>query len=113
MRILTLCAVMSIFWIISATPGEAATITVIRGDQVEKVSTARKSRMPHVLLGTPAPANDNEDDTLRETRVSGVKIIGAGGDTLWLHDTETGNVIACYVVGSGMVGSDTFRCTGQ
>lgn len=111
MRIVTLCAIIGAFGMISATPGNAATITVVRGDQVEKISTDRKSRLPHILRGTPAAAE--EDEPPRETRVSGLQPIGTGGSTLWLRDTETGNIIACRVVSSGMVGQDRFRCTGD
>ncbi len=110
MRILLLCAIAGAFWTINGTGSSAATITVIRGDQVEKISTEGKSRLPHVLRGTSAPIDT--DDTPQKVEISGLQPIGASGSTLWLRDTETGDVVACIVWSSGMVGRDSFRCTG-
>lgn len=110
MRILILCAVIGAFWTINGTVGSAATLTVIRGDQMENLSTEGESHPPIVLRGTPAPADEDAVPQMRQ--ISGLQPIGTGGNTLWLRDAQTGHIVACTVWRSGVVGRDKFRCTG-
>ena len=110
-RILCGIAVVCMTWVMAIATGEAATVTVIRGDQVENVTTARKSSLPHVLRGVVAAANPETMPV--NDQVQGVQILQARGNALWLRDGDSGEIIACTIWGSGMVGRDTFRCTGS
>lgn len=110
MRMLTVFGLIGAIWTVMSASGNAASVTIVRGDQVEKVSTARKSRLPHVLRGKPAA---DQPEAPRETRASGLQVIQAGGSTLWLHNADTGRIIACTVWSSGIVGRDKLRCTGR
>jgi hypothetical protein len=106
---LRLIALLTGIMLVGVAPINAATITVLKGDKVEKISTARKSGIPHVLRGNPTI--DEVYHAPRQT--PGLRLIGTGGSTLWLHDPETGHIIACSIYSTGYVGERAFRCTGQ
>lgn len=110
MRTLTLCAAIGAFWTINAADSSAATVNIVRGDQAEKISTVRKSRLPQILRGIPASVERHEKAP--KTEMSRLQPIGVGGGTLWLRDTQTGHVVACTVRSTGIVGRDRFRCFG-
>jgi hypothetical protein len=109
--ILTFGAIVATALMIGAASSTAATVTVIKGNEIEKISTARKSRMPLILRGQDS-ANDLKQ-ALNTAPTPAFQVIPVGGDTLWLRNTATGEIVACSVRSSGMVGQEYVRCTGK
>lgn len=106
-----LCALWIAFMTIGPTIGQTATITLVRGMQVEIFDTAKKPA-GGVHIGRPAvsPSKPPPPPAKKRKRVNSFY---AAGDILWRRNARTGRLTACSVGRSGMVGRDVIRCTSS
>lgn len=114
MRKITIILAVSAVCIAAAlplsSPGQAETITIVRGTVAETIDTAKSPAGGiHFIRPVTAQAPAPPRKTIRKTHRHSVFV---AGDTLWIRSARTGHLTACFTGSSGMVGKTVIRCTG-
>lgn len=114
MRKVTSILAVSALWVAAtlpmSAPGQAETITIVRGTVAEVIDTAKSPAggihyIRPLMTQAPAPPRN----TIRKARRHSVFV---AGDTLWIRSARTGHLTACFTGSSGKVGKTIIRCTG-
>lgn len=109
-RIMTGLLVLSWAAAIAGTSAaQTAGVTVLRGGGSQSSAAASTAAGVEIVRGTPVSRRAAARSSSRTVKL--VMPFVAAGDTLWLRNSRTGRLIACWVSGSGYVGRSVIRCT--